>query len=92
MDAGAKCSRNNGIELISTNELSKLRLCALFTKLRNVSSSTFLNSGIDKSTHHRMPPNIVVCRPVDWRLEIGAGTTVRKSQIYIRLYQTIGIV
>jgi hypothetical protein len=43
-------------------------------------------------THHRMPSNIVVCRPVAWRLKIGAGSIVRKSQVYIRLCQTIGII
>src|SRR5256885_16468811 len=39
-----------------------------------------------------MPPNTVVCRPVAWRLKIGAGSTVRKSQAYIWLCQTIGII
>jgi len=45
----------------------------------------------DTVTQHRMPPNTVACRPVAWRLKIGAGSTVRKSQVYIRLCQTIGI-
>jgi hypothetical protein len=67
-------------------------MCSIYEVAQCVLVYLSLNSGIDKSTHHRMPPNIVVCRPVDWRLEIGAGSTVRKSQIYIRLYQTIGIV
>src|SRR5436305_14991967 len=26
-------------------------------------------------THHRMPPNTVVCRLVAWRLKTGAGST-----------------
>jgi hypothetical protein len=26
-----------------------------------------------------MPPNTAVCRPVAWRLKIGAGSTVRKA-------------
>ena len=30
-------------------------------------------------THHRMPPNTVVCRSVAWRLKIYAGSIVRKS-------------
>ena len=42
-------------------------------------------------THHRMPPNTVVCRLVAWRLKIGGGSTVRKSKVYIRLCQTVGI-
>src|SRR5271170_8078163 len=36
-------------------------------------------------THHRMPSNTVVCRPVARQLKIGAGSIVRKSQVYTRL-------
>jgi hypothetical protein len=43
-------------------------------------------------THHHILPNTVVCGPMAWRLKIGARSTVRKSQVYIRLCQTIGIV
>jgi hypothetical protein len=42
-------------------------------------------------THHRMPPNTVAAR-MAWRLKYVAGSTVRKSQVYIRLCQTIGII
>ena len=42
-------------------------------------------------TYHRMPPDTVACRLAAWRLKIGPGSTVRKSQVYIRLWQTIGI-
>jgi hypothetical protein len=46
-------------------------------------------------THHRMPPNTVVCRPPAWWLggsKIGAGSTVRKLQVYIWSCQTTGII
>ena len=43
-------------------------------------------------THHRMPPNTVVCRLVAWRLKIGAGSTVRKSLVYIRLRKVCNLI